>query len=708
MPAPTTQATSRDLPSSRAENQALLSLVDEELGASRQRLDDALRPVGFALRDLALRLVAAESTQRGTGTPPKQTSVPGRVDAGANSAPEPEDGGARPEPIPPLGSLAPRIDPADLAPLAPPAPPSTGGVAVVDPVPDAANGPVAEDVERWDVVEQDASGSPAKSPAVLNERPDFQGRPAPIPPTGALGPLDLTGIEPPPDPVADIVRFNGFQGGYESNPVEARADAKAVTTRKAFRAAKLAAAIFPILILGSGVAAYFLADQAGLGPTRDKIRGIVLRHADSVKRTLGDAYQGLEHELTATIDVVRRRTEEPDRLASAPNPVPSPEAVAEPTQEPAGNTPPRNAVVSPPPKSKASGIAPAPGGEQSTSGTVRKELAPPPSPDITTKSASDAGPASKTTPPAPAGTEKAPQIAMRPPAPRFNPPAPPTLPAAPPMPLRELPGAPSKGAERIAWLETRARAGDASAQHELARHLIEGDGVERDYAAASNWLREAAIQGVANAQYNLGVLYERGLGVTKDDVRALLWYHSAAEQSHPLAQYNLGNFYLQGRGIPLSYAEAVHWFKAASEQGVAKATYNLAVLTEDGLSMKADKKRALELYEKAAEAGDPSAAARLAVLRKSDTEKAKPKPAIFADTANTQAEGATLGTTVSDIQTVLLQDGLYTGRVDGIAGPKTRTAIRAYQREHDLPVTGIPSESLLDYMRGSGQRQSSG
>ena len=255
-------------------------------------------------------------------------------------------------------------------------------------------------------------------------------------------------------------------------------------------------------------------------------------------------------------------------------------------------------------------------------------------------------------------------------------------------------------------LETRARAGDASAQHELARHLIEGDGVEQDFAAASNWLREAAIQGVANAQYNLGVLYERGLGVTKDDVRALLWYHSAAEQSHPLAQYNLGNFYLQGRGIPLSYAEAVHWFKAASDQGIAKATYNLAVLTEDGLSMPADRKRAIELYEKAAAAGDPSAAARLAALRNPTAKKAK--PATFADTANTQAEGATMGNTVSDIQAVLLQDGLYTGRVDGIAGPKTRTAIRAYQREHDMPVTGIPSESLLDYMRTPSQRRSSG
>jgi len=253
----------------------------------------------------------------------------------------------------------------------------------------------------------------------------------------------------------------------------------------------------------------------------------------------------------------------------------------------------------------------------------------------------------------------------------------------------------------MAALTSAARAGDPRSQLELARRYIQGDGIEQNYAEGSEWFREAAIQGVASAQYNLAVLYERGLGVTKDDVRAFLWYHSAAEQSHPLAQYNLGNFYLQGRGIPLSYGEAVRWFRAASRQGVSKATYNLAVLTEDGLGVPPDKNKALALYKQAADAGHHEAESRLALLRSSTGVKAK--PATFAETANTQTDELSTGTTVAAIQAVLRGAGVYDGRIDGIAGPKTRTAIREYQKRQDLPITGIPSENLLNHMKAAGE-----
>jgi TPR repeat protein len=283
------------------------------------------------------------------------------------------------------------------------------------------------------------------------------------------------------------------------------------------------------------------------------------------------------------------------------------------------------------------------------------------------------------------------------------------LPAAPSIDRRALAGRADQEVGGILELRRRARAGDASARHELARRLIQGDGVEQNFSEGADWFREAAIQGVANAQYNLGVLYERGLGVTRNDVRALLWYHSAAEQSHPLAQYNLGNFYLQGRGIPLSYAEAARWFKAASDQGVAKATYNLGVLTEDGLGVPPDLAKALGLYEKAAASGHQDSASRLAVLRNPGGKELK--PAAFANTADTQARGATIGSTVADIQAILQRQGIYVGRIDGIAGPGTRTAIRAFQQLHALPVTGIPSEFLLDYMKiseGTGAKPAAG
>jgi peptidoglycan hydrolase-like protein with peptidoglycan-binding domain len=43
---------------------------------------------------------------------------------------------------------------------------------------------------------------------------------------------------------------------------------------------------------------------------------------------------------------------------------------------------------------------------------------------------------------------------------------------------------------------------------------------------------------------------------------------------------------------------------------------------------------------------------------------------------------------VADVQLALADRGYYRGRIDGIMGPQTRSAIRAFQRNNGLPVTG--------------------
>ena len=43
---------------------------------------------------------------------------------------------------------------------------------------------------------------------------------------------------------------------------------------------------------------------------------------------------------------------------------------------------------------------------------------------------------------------------------------------------------------------------------------------------------------------------------------------------------------------------------------------------------------------------------------------------------------------VKSIQNVLNNLGYDAGTADGIMGPKTREAIKLYQQDHDLPVTG--------------------
>lgn len=60
------------------------------------------------------------------------------------------------------------------------------------------------------------------------------------------------------------------------------------------------------------------------------------------------------------------------------------------------------------------------------------------------------------------------------------------------------------------------------------------------------------------------------------------------------------------------------------------------------------------------------------------------------------------GGLVYDIQVSLHRLGYAPGPVDGQYGPRTADAIRAYQYDYRLPVTGKPSPRLYDHMRSQG------
>jgi peptidoglycan hydrolase-like protein with peptidoglycan-binding domain len=53
---------------------------------------------------------------------------------------------------------------------------------------------------------------------------------------------------------------------------------------------------------------------------------------------------------------------------------------------------------------------------------------------------------------------------------------------------------------------------------------------------------------------------------------------------------------------------------------------------------------------------------------------------------------------VEGLQRELAVNGFDPGGIDGRFGPKTSEAIRAYQRAAKLPVTGCPSQELLDHV----------
>ena len=56
------------------------------------------------------------------------------------------------------------------------------------------------------------------------------------------------------------------------------------------------------------------------------------------------------------------------------------------------------------------------------------------------------------------------------------------------------------------------------------------------------------------------------------------------------------------------------------------------------------------------------------------------------------------GNTVVEAQRRLARAGYYHGPIDGIMGPQTRRAIRAYERDHNMPAYGVIDQQFLATM----------
>ena len=165
------------------------------------------------------------------------------------------------------------------------------------------------------------------------------------------------------------------------------------------------------------------------------------------------------------------------------------------------------------------------------------------------------------------------------------PPAPDVTLALPPAAApATVPGAaePSDPKDLAAWLEPRARGGDAPAQYRLGTLYALGKGVDKDYARAAPLLRAAAESGLAEAEYDYGVLCENGFGVERDPAQALQWYRKAAAQGNASAALALGYASAKGNGTARDMTEAAQWFRRAAELGLVDAQYNLAFLYEHG------------------------------------------------------------------------------------------------------------------------------
>ena len=105
----------------------------------------------------------------------------------------------------------------------------------------------------------------------------------------------------------------------------------------------------------------------------------------------------------------------------------------------------------------------------------------------------------------------------------------------------------------------KAKAGDSSAQYEMASRYADGQGVPQNFEAAMSWLGKAASNGSVNAQWKLGLGYLNGIGVPHDEGQAATWFKRAANNGDTRAQSALSDLYLNGRGVRVDYVRAYTW-----------------------------------------------------------------------------------------------------------------------------------------------------
>jgi peptidoglycan hydrolase-like protein with peptidoglycan-binding domain len=276
-----------------------------------------------------------------------------------------------------------------------------------------------------------------------------------------------------------------------------------------------------------------------------------------------------------------------------------------------------------------------------------------------------------------------------------------------------------------------------------------------DYATAHRELQPLADRGDARAQRLVGLMYRDGLGVRQDPIRAYMWFDLAAQRNQYGAaelrdevaqrlqpwQLDEAKEMAAGWGAPRTYAgdpsitaeelpPATAYQGPMSRQQIADLQWQLAVHGYDpGASdgtVGPRTQTAIGQYQ--ADAGlpvdgqpstelldhlqytDPPVLNRQ-VARNDQPNYGAPAygtppygdaPAYDAPLAPLQTVGVApslMAVYTMTVQEELGRRGYDPGPPDGVLGYQTQAAIRDYQDDHGLPVTGEVSLELVNHLR---------
>ena len=264
-------------------------------------------------------------------------------------------------------------------------------------------------------------------------------------------------------------------------------------------------------------------------------------------------------------------------------------------------------------------------------------------------------------------------------------------------------------------LRQAAADGDAKAQFEIGAIYTEGRAIPQDYKAAATWYERSAAQGFVPAQYRLANLYEAGNGVEKDLEIARLWYQRGAEAGNRMAMHNLAALYASGSLGEQEFETAAEWFERAANLGMTDSQFNLGMLHARGLGVEQNLETSYKWFSLAALSGDADAAKARDDMARSLTADVVKR--ITAEVAGWKAQPielaanfAPIGTwsptfdpgetikskdVVAKVQMALAKLGYDIGTPDGLAGPKTAEAIKAFERGTGMSESGAINPRLL-------------
>ncbi len=271
--------------------------------------------------------------------------------------------------------------------------------------------------------------------------------------------------------------------------------------------------------------------------------------------------------------------------------------------------------------------------------------------------------------------------------------------------------------EKIGPIELREAAanGDVRAQFEVGAIYGEGKLLEQDFEKAAIWFERAAANGFAPAALRLGGLYESGKGVEQNFEQAKLWYQRAAEAGNRMAMHNLASLYAGGELGEQRFLEAIEWFERAARLGLTDSQFNLGMLHARGLGVEQDLGEAYFWFAIAAKSGDKDAIkARDDVARSLNSDiimEQKQRVANWQmDKVDIVANFAPIGTWAKDfnpgpkiensdiiekVQIALKKLGYDVGTPDGIMGPRTSEAIKEFESDTGMSLSGKVNPRLL-------------